>query len=388
MDFLGHRNDVWDLMQSSAVLLAPDTDEAFGLSVVEAMARGLPVVAAGSGGHLETVGSVPGAALFRPGDPEDAARLLRDLAGSEEKRDAYGARLQALQREQFTVDTAGPPTDAVYRQLAVTDLVVVSLEAWDGSLATQPASRLTAAASDPDLRVLFVEPPADPLHDADAGGRRSGRGLGLDRRAADGGCGCSNPRSGCPAGSTRGPTARLSSAVRRAAGRVGSTRPVLWINDPLAADLLRPTGWPALYDITDDWLLADRSPREHDRLVDSERYLLDHCRQVVVCSPRLLETKRAQNVTLIQNAVDVDAYLGDLPRPGDLPAGPVVLYVGTLHRDRLDVDLCVDARRVVAGTATFVLVGPVAARAATRPPHRRREPSSSARASTPTSRRT
>ena len=69
------------------------------------------------------------------------------------------------------------------------------------------------------------------------------------------------------------------------------TRPVLWLNDPLAADLLRRTGWPALYDITDDWLLADRSPREHDRLVESERYLLDHCRQVVVCSPRLLETK-------------------------------------------------------------------------------------------------
>ena len=69
------------------------------------------------------------------------------------------------------------------------------------------------------------------------------------------------------------------------------TRPVLWLNDPLAADLLRRTGWPALYDITDDWLLADRSPREHDRLVESERYLLDHCRHVVVCSPRLLETK-------------------------------------------------------------------------------------------------
>ena len=117
VDFLGHRNDVWDLMQSSAVLLAPDTDEAFGLSVVEAMARGLPVVAAGSGGHLETVGSVPGAALFRPGDPEDAARLLRDLAGSEEERETYGARLQVVQRERFTVEQQALRTDLVYRRL-------------------------------------------------------------------------------------------------------------------------------------------------------------------------------------------------------------------------------------------------------------------------------
>ena len=136
---------------------------------------------------------------------------------------------------------------------------------------------------------------------------------------------------------------------------------MLWLNDPLAADLLRRTGWPALYDITDDWLLADRSPREHDRLVESERYLLDHCRHVVVCSPRLLATKspgREERVSLVPNAVDVDAYLADAPRPVDLPAGPVVLYVGTLHRDRLDLDLCVELAGALTGAAGFVLVGP------------------------------
>ena len=110
-------SDVWDLMRAAGVLLAPDTDEAFGLSVVEAMARGLPVVAAGSGAHLETVGSVPGAALFAPGDAEDAARLLRDLARSEEERETYGARLQVVQRERFTVEQQARRTDAVYRGL-------------------------------------------------------------------------------------------------------------------------------------------------------------------------------------------------------------------------------------------------------------------------------
>ena len=127
-------------------------------------------------------------------------------------------------------------------------------------------------------------------------------------------------------------------------------------------------GWPALYDITDDWLLADRSPREHDRLVESERYLLDHCRQVVVCSPRLLETKspgRAERVTLVPNAVDVDAYLADAPRPDDLPPGPR----GPLRRHaaprparRRPLRGAGHAR--LLGTATFVLVGPVALDAA------------------------
>jgi teichuronic acid biosynthesis glycosyltransferase TuaH len=242
----------------------------------------------------------------------------------------------------------------------VTDLVVVSLEAWDGVWRRNQhlVSRLLAA--DEELRVLFVEPPADPLHDVR---RRSvaRRGLGL-RRAADR-LWLFQPTKWLPRRLDPAADRRLSSAVLGAAEQVGMTRPVLWLNDPLAADLLRRTDWPALYDITDDWLLADRSPREHDRLVESERYLLDHCRQVVVCSPRLLETKspgRAERVTLVPNAVDVDAYLADSPRPDDLPSGPVVLYVGTLHRDRLDVDLCASLTTDLLGTATFVLVGPVA----------------------------
>ncbi len=117
VDFLGYRTDVLDLMRESSILLAPRVDEAFGLSVVEAMARGLPVVAAGSGAHLETVGATPGAALFKPDDASDAARLLTELADSERRRDEYGASLQSVQRELFTVDEQARRTEAVYREL-------------------------------------------------------------------------------------------------------------------------------------------------------------------------------------------------------------------------------------------------------------------------------
>ena len=117
MEFLGHRRDMWELMRAAGLLLAPRTDEAFGLSVVEAMARGLPVVAAGSGAHLETVGFASGAALFEPGDAADAARLLRGLADSPEDRESYGARLQVVQRERFTVEQQALRTDLVYRRV-------------------------------------------------------------------------------------------------------------------------------------------------------------------------------------------------------------------------------------------------------------------------------
>jgi glycosyltransferase involved in cell wall biosynthesis len=117
VDFLGYQADVLDRMRRAGLFMAPRVDEAFGLSVVEAMARGLPVVAAGSGAHLETVGAADDPALFEPGDADDAGRLLHELAVSLEARDAYGARLQELQRRQFTVDEQARRTEAVYREL-------------------------------------------------------------------------------------------------------------------------------------------------------------------------------------------------------------------------------------------------------------------------------
>jgi glycosyltransferase involved in cell wall biosynthesis len=113
--FLGHRADVAVLMDQASLLVAPALHEAFGLSVVEAMAAGLPTVAAASGGHLETIGAVPGAALFPPGDAEAAGRLLALLGRDEAARDTCGRALQAAQRAHFTVAAQAEGTDAVYR---------------------------------------------------------------------------------------------------------------------------------------------------------------------------------------------------------------------------------------------------------------------------------
>ena len=117
VEFLGQRRDVEALMDSASVLLAPGAEEGFGLTVLEAMAAGLPVVAAAGGGHLETVGRLPGAALFPPGDIATAARLLDRLAADERHRRTYGSALQELQRKHFTVPTQATATEAVYRSV-------------------------------------------------------------------------------------------------------------------------------------------------------------------------------------------------------------------------------------------------------------------------------
>ena len=117
IEFLGHRSDVDELMDRAAIAIAPCDREALGLTVIEAMAHGVPVVAAGAGGPLETVGVTPDAALFCAGDHERAGQLLHDLALDAPRRDSYGKALRRVQREHFTLDTQVIGTDAVYRSV-------------------------------------------------------------------------------------------------------------------------------------------------------------------------------------------------------------------------------------------------------------------------------
>ena len=136
--------------------------------------------------------------------------------------------------------------------------------------------------------------------------------------------------------------------------------PTLWINDPSWARLTIDPGWPAMYDITDDWLAANRANRQHRRLVTNENVLMSRCREVVVCSPGLLASKgRMRDVRLIPNAVDVARFSMPQQRPTDLPTAPIAMYVGTLHEDRLDVEPVSPPRAALdAVGAALVLVGP------------------------------
>jgi glycosyltransferase involved in cell wall biosynthesis len=243
------------------------------------------------------------------------------------------------------------------------DLVVTSLEAWDGVWRRNQHLVAGLLRRDPGLRVLFVEPAPDPLHAAlGASAPRLGRGLregpSLDGIRA-GALWLLEPTKWLPRRVDRRLDERWAKQVLRAARTLDLADPVLWVNDPRGSLLVEATQWPSLYDITDDWTLADRSSAETDRIVAQEQVLLGRCDEVVVCSHALEESKGAlRPVTLVPNGVDTQAYLVDHDRPADLPAGAVAVYVGTLHDDRLDVDLCVQTAQALAGSGRLVLVGP------------------------------
>jgi glycosyltransferase involved in cell wall biosynthesis len=115
--FLGASDHVSTHLERAAILLASAPEEPFGLSVVEAMAAGVPVIATAAGGHLESVGACPDAALFRPGDADEAGGLLRHLADKDRCRGAYGRTLQRLQRERLGADRQVDETLRLYRSL-------------------------------------------------------------------------------------------------------------------------------------------------------------------------------------------------------------------------------------------------------------------------------
>ena len=239
------------------------------------------------------------------------------------------------------------------------DVIVISRERWDEVWRRNQYLVDGLLRSDAVSRVLFVEPPRDGLHDL-LHGRRYGRGLGLRRHEGyEGRLHLYQPTKVLPRLVGAATDAHLRRQMRSVIRDVGMQHPVLWVNDANAAGLVHSSGWPSLYDITDDWLVASRPLRELARLRRNEDILLRECREVVVCSPGLAASRgQRRNVHLIPNAVDIARYRAPTERPLDLPPASAV-YVGTIHEDRLDVGLVVrTARALQASGASVVLVGP------------------------------
>lgn len=248
-------------------------------------------------------------------------------------------------------------------------LVVFSLEPWDDVWRRNQYVVDGLLKRMPDLRVLFVEPARDHLYDL-VSSRRTVRAAGLRRQPGyDGRLLRYQPSKWLPRAAGPLADALLRAGVSRALRRAGAGDRVLWVNDPGWAHVVRRGAAPSLYDITDDWLAADRPPRELARLARNEALLFARCDAVVVCSPGLLARKRAQrsDIVVIPNAVDVERYRRPHARPEDLPVAPTAVYVGTLHEDRLDVGVAVATARALRPlTGSLVLVGPDALSAANR----------------------
>jgi L-malate glycosyltransferase len=117
--FLGKQDSVAELLACADLFLLPSASESFGLSALEAMASGVPVIASRTGGLPSVVEEGVTGYLAEVGDIDTMAEagvgLLRDA--EKWRRTSEAARVLAVER--FGVDRVVPKYEAYYNQIVV-----------------------------------------------------------------------------------------------------------------------------------------------------------------------------------------------------------------------------------------------------------------------------
>jgi glycosyltransferase involved in cell wall biosynthesis len=117
--FTGFVDDVGAAMRALDIVVHASTQpEPFGLSIVEAMACGRPVIASRAGGAAEIV-EASGAALFHnPGDSADLANRIAQLAGDSARRQCLGRAGRAAAERLFARPRLAQELIPIYERVA------------------------------------------------------------------------------------------------------------------------------------------------------------------------------------------------------------------------------------------------------------------------------
>ncbi|MBE3589442.1 MAG: N-acetyl-alpha-D-glucosaminyl L-malate synthase BshA [Firmicutes bacterium] len=116
--FMGTHPNVAPIFRIADLFLLPSADEGFGLSALEAMAAGVPVVASAVGGLPEVIEDGVSGLLFPPDDVEAMAEGGLRLLDDAELRAAVVAAARRRVLERFTSDRVVPMYEDVYRRAA------------------------------------------------------------------------------------------------------------------------------------------------------------------------------------------------------------------------------------------------------------------------------
>jgi glycosyltransferase involved in cell wall biosynthesis len=121
--FLGHRDDVPEILAASELFVFPSRFEGFPGAVLEAMALGLPVVASGIAPVREILDPGEHGILVDPIDASGFAGAIETMLTDRQRADAMGARNRVRFLERFTQDRSAGRMGALYRRLADAEAV-------------------------------------------------------------------------------------------------------------------------------------------------------------------------------------------------------------------------------------------------------------------------
>ena len=115
--FLGLRTDVPDVLGAMDVFVLSSDYEGNPLSVMEAMASGLPIVSTAAGGVPDLFESGREGLIVQPGDVQGLSNSMVSLLGNREARQSMGMAAAQRARESFDVSTMVRAYEELYENL-------------------------------------------------------------------------------------------------------------------------------------------------------------------------------------------------------------------------------------------------------------------------------
>jgi glycosyltransferase involved in cell wall biosynthesis len=118
VEFLGHQEDIAEVLATSHVYAFPSWTEAFPNGLIEGMAAGLPTVATATGGMVELVEDGRNGLLVPPGDPSSLAAAIVRLMENPGLADALGRAARGTIEARYSFDRMVGEFSALYEQVA------------------------------------------------------------------------------------------------------------------------------------------------------------------------------------------------------------------------------------------------------------------------------
>lgn len=103
------------ISRARAVLLPSAWEETFGLVAIEAMAAGVPPIAAGHGSFTELITSGEDGVLFKPGDPAALALAIADVERNPGRYEIYGDQARKTYEQRFDPQRSLEELLGIYR---------------------------------------------------------------------------------------------------------------------------------------------------------------------------------------------------------------------------------------------------------------------------------
>ncbi|AMV19702.1 Putative glycosyltransferase EpsD [Planctomyces sp. SH-PL14] len=117
VEFLGERSDIPSLLAQAGFYVSSSKTEGISLTVLEAMAVGLPVVTTAVGGNPEIVAEGTTGHLVPPQNPEALAQAIVEMCGKRSTWNGMGRAARERIEQQFEIRTMIRQYERLYEEL-------------------------------------------------------------------------------------------------------------------------------------------------------------------------------------------------------------------------------------------------------------------------------